>query len=95
MKRHLAHADLIRELAHAREAQQKLFAAIIRHVQRREATGPASCVMEQIRRDNKLCRLLVDYEGQSEIVGMIDFVHEFKVEPALRGRAPGALGSKR
>jgi hypothetical protein len=74
LKRDLVHADLIRDLAHAREAQRKLFAAIVRHVQRREATGPKGAVMEQIRRDKKLCKLLVDYEERSEIVGMMDFV---------------------
>jgi hypothetical protein len=37
-------------------------------------------VMEQIRRDKKLCKLLVDYEEQSEILGMMDFVRELKIE---------------
>jgi hypothetical protein len=54
--------------------RKKIFAAIVRHVQRREATGPASDIMERIRRDQKLCKLLVDYEEQSEIIGMMDFV---------------------
>jgi hypothetical protein len=88
MKRALAHADLIRDLARARVARKKQFAAIVRFVrfvQRREAKGPAGDVMEQIRRDKKLCKLLVDYEEQSEIVGMMDFVRELKIEPTLRG----------
>jgi hypothetical protein len=41
LKRNLAYADLIRDLAHAREARVKLFDAIVRVVQRREATGPS------------------------------------------------------
>jgi hypothetical protein len=80
LKRDLAHADLIRNLAHAREKRRKLFAAIVRHVRGREAKGPAGDVMEQIRRDEKLCKLLVDYEERSEIIGMMDFVHELIIE---------------
>lgn len=94
LKRDLAHADLIRDLAHAREARKKQFGAIVRFVQRREAKGPAGDVMEQIRRDKKLCKLLVDYEEQSEIIGMMDLVRELKIEPALGG-PPDAAGSKR
>ena len=78
LKRDLAHADLIRDLAHAREARKKQFGAIVRFVQRREAKGPAGDVMEQIRRDKKLCKLLVDYEEQSEIIGMMDLVRELE-----------------
>jgi hypothetical protein len=91
LKRDLAHADLIRDLAHAREVRRKQFAAIVRFVQRREAKGPAGDVMEQIRRDKKLCKLLVDYEEQSEIIGMMDFVHELKTERSSE-RAPNAAG---
>jgi hypothetical protein len=93
MKRALAHADLIRDLARARVARKKQFAAIVRFVQRREAKGPAGDVMEQIRRDKKLCKLLVDYEEQSEIIGMMDFVRELKIEPTLRGGPANAVGS--
>jgi hypothetical protein len=50
--------------------------------------------MEQIQRDKKLCQLLVDYEEQSEIIGMMDLVHELKIEPPLRGGAPDSAGSK-
>jgi hypothetical protein len=80
LKRDLAHADLIRDLAHGREARRKLFDAIVRHVQRREAKGPAGDMMEQIRRDEKLCKLLVVHEEQSEIIGMMDFVSDLKIE---------------
>jgi hypothetical protein len=76
LKRELTLADLIRDLAHAREARRKLFAKIVRYVQRCEAKGPADEMMEQIRRDKMLCKLLVDYEEQSEIIGMMDFVRE-------------------
>jgi hypothetical protein len=41
---------------------KRRFAAIERFVQRREARGPAKEMMEQIRRDNRPCKLLVDYE---------------------------------
>ena len=51
--------------------------------------------MEQIRRDKKLCKLLVNYEEQSEIVGMMDFVRELRIEPTLRGGLPDAARSKR
>jgi hypothetical protein len=83
LKRELALADLIRDLAYAQETRKKLFAAIVRLVQRREAKGPSGDVMEQIRRDKKLCKLLVDYEDRSEIIGMLDFVRELKTCPSL------------
>jgi hypothetical protein len=44
--------------------------------------------MAQIRRDQKLCKLLVDYEEQSEIIGIMDFVREYKIEPALPTAGP-------
>ena len=88
-------ADLIRDLAHARDAQRKIFGAIVRHVQRREAKGRAEDMMEQIRRDQKLCKLLADYEEQSEIIGMTDFVRELKIEPSLRWHTPDAAGLQR
>jgi hypothetical protein len=78
LKRDLALADMIRDLAHAQEARKKLFAAIFRFVRHREASGPAKEVMEQIRRDEKLCKLLVDYEAKSEIIGMMEFVRDSK-----------------
>ena len=66
--------------------------AIVRLVQRREAKGRADDVMEQIRRDKKLCKMLVDYEEQSEIIGMMDFVRDLKIEPSLRRHTPDAAG---
>jgi hypothetical protein len=94
LKRELALAHLIRDLAHAKEARRKHFAAIVRLVQRREAKGPAGDMMEQIRRDKKLCKLLVDYEEQSEIIGMLDFVRELKTRPSLCECLPDAKRSK-
>jgi hypothetical protein len=41
-------------------------------------------MMEQIRRDNKLCKLLVDYEEKSEIIGMTAFVRGLKMKPPRR-----------
>ena len=80
LKSALALADLIRDLAHAKEVREKRFAAIVRVVQRREARGPAKDTMAQIRRDHKLCRLLVDLEDQSEIIGMTEFVRDLKIK---------------
>ena len=42
-------------------------------------------MMEQIRRDEKLCQLLVDYETKSEIIGMMEFVRDLKMKPPQRG----------
>jgi hypothetical protein len=81
LKGELGLADLIRDLAYAEEARKKLYAAIVRFVQRREAGGPAKDMMAQIRRDEKLCRLLVDYEEKSEIIGMTQFVRDLKMKP--------------
>jgi hypothetical protein len=78
LKNDLVHADIIRELAQANESRRKRFAAIVRHVQRREASGPAKDLMAQIRRDYRLCKLLVDYEKDSEIIGMMEFVRDLK-----------------
>jgi hypothetical protein len=83
-KGELALADLIRDLAYAEEARKKLYAAIVRLVQRREADGPAKDMMAQIRRDEKLCKLLVDYEEKSEIIGMMQFVRDLKMKPPRR-----------
>lgn len=80
----LALADLIRDLAYAEEARKKLYAAIVRLVQRREAGGPAKDMMAQLRRDEKLCKLLVDYEEKSEIIGMMQFVRDLKMKPPRR-----------
>ena len=80
----LAHADLIRDLAHAQEARKKQFAAIVRFVQHREANGPTEDLMAQIRRDEKLCKLLVEYETKSEIIGMMEFVRDVKMKPPQR-----------
>jgi hypothetical protein len=41
--------------------------------------------MEQIRRDHQLCKLLVDYETESEIVGVMEFVCDLKMKPSRRG----------
>jgi hypothetical protein len=41
-------------------------------------------MMEQIRRDEKLCQLLVAYEAKSEIIGMLEFVHDLKMTPPQR-----------
>jgi|ERR1700683_3746440 len=73
-----AHANLIFKLARAKKAQEKKFAAIVRLVQRREARGPAKDMMLQIRRDQQLCKTLVEYEEESEIVGMIEFMLDVK-----------------
>jgi hypothetical protein len=80
-----APADLIRGLALAQEAREKWFAAIVRLVRRREASEPATDMMEQIRRDHQLCKLLVDYETESEIVGVMEFVCDLKMKPSRRG----------
>ena len=77
-KSDLTHADLIRNLALAQEARKKRFAAIIRFVRRCEPTGPEKDMMAQIRRDHHLCKLMVDYETESEIIGMTEFVPDLK-----------------
>ena len=84
LKCDLALADLIRNLAQAREAREKQFAAIVRFVRRREASGPAKDMMEQIRSDKQLCKMLVDYETKSEIIGMMEFVRDLKMKPPRR-----------
>ena len=84
LKGDLAIADLIRDLAHAQEAREKQFAAIVRFVQRREADGLAKDMMVQIRRDEKLCKLLAGYEGMSEVIGMMEFVRDLKMKPPRR-----------
>ena len=81
LKADLVLADLIRDLAHAQAARRKRFAAIVRFVRHREASGPATDMMEQIHRDKQLCKMLVDYETKSEIIGMMEFVRDFKMKP--------------
>jgi hypothetical protein len=41
LKSDLALADLIRDLTYAQEARKKRFAAIVRFIRHREASGPA------------------------------------------------------
>jgi len=69
LKNGLAHADLIRDLARVKDARKKRFAAIVRLVQRREASGPALDMMAQIRRDRQLCKMLVEYEDDPKSSG--------------------------
>jgi hypothetical protein len=78
LKSELALDELMQELALAEKARRKRFADIVRFVRRCEAAGPAKDMMAQIRRDQRLCKLLVDYEQDSEIVGMLDFVRDYK-----------------
>ena len=52
LKSYPAIADLTQSLAHAQKAREKVFAAIVRFVRRREASGPAKDMMTQIRRDH-------------------------------------------
>jgi hypothetical protein len=86
LKRELALADLIRDMAHAEEARKTLFAKIVRFVQAREAKGPAQDMLEQIQRDQRLCKLLVQHEQESEIIGMMSCVRE-QIELTLQGMA--------
>jgi hypothetical protein len=79
-----ARADLIRDLALAQEVREKRFAAIFRFVRRREASGPAKDMMAQIRSDHQLCKLLVGYETESEIIGMMEFVRDLKMRSSRR-----------
>jgi hypothetical protein len=74
-------AGLIYDLTHAEKAREKLFAKIVRFVRHREANGLANAMMEQIAYDNKLCKLLADYEAKSEIIGMMEFVRDLKMKP--------------
>jgi hypothetical protein len=43
-------------------------------------------MMEQIRRDEKLCHRLVEYETKSEIIGMMEFVRDLKINPPRTSR---------
>ena len=82
LKSDLAHADLIREIVHAEDGRRKRFVAIVRFVRHGEASGPAKDMTQQIRSDQQLCKMLVDYETQSEIIGMMEFVSAFKNQGA-------------
>jgi hypothetical protein len=85
-KSNLAFANLIRGLALAQKAREGRFATIVRLVRRREASGPAKDIMGQIRRDHQLCKLLVDYETESEIIGMTEFMRDLKKIAAKKAR---------
>ena len=50
-------------------------------VPHREARGRKKTCWDKIRHDDKLCKLLVDYEARSEIIGMMDFVRNLKMKP--------------
>jgi hypothetical protein len=80
-----APADLIQDIALAQEAREKRFAAIVRFVRRREASGPAKDMMAQIRRNHQLCKLLFNYESESEIIGMMELVLDLKMKSSRRG----------
>jgi hypothetical protein len=84
LKGNVALADLIRNLPAARAVRERQFAAIARVVRHREVNGPEKDMMEQIRRDEKLCKLLFDYEEKSEIIGVMEFVIDLKVKAARR-----------
>jgi hypothetical protein len=79
LKSDLSQAGLLRDLERAQERRRAQFAAIVRLIKRRAAVGIANDMMEQIRHDEKLCKLLVAYEDNSEIIGMMKFVIELKV----------------
>ena len=68
------------------ERQGRNSSPIVRFVRHREATGPAKDMMEQIRRDEKLCQRLVEYETKSEIIGMMEFVRDLKINPPRASR---------
>jgi hypothetical protein len=85
LKSGLAPANLIQDIALAQEAREKRFAAIVRFVRRREASGPAKDMMAQIRRNHQLCKLLVGYETESEIIGMMELVLDLKMKSSRRG----------
>ncbi len=85
-KKRRAPPDLLPDLALAEKVREKRFAAIVRFVRRCQASGSAKNMVEQIRRDIQLCQLLVDYETESEIIGMTVFVRDLKKKPSLRSR---------
>lgn len=83
-KKRRAPLDFLRDLALAETARKRRFAAIVRFVRRCEAGGPAKHMMAQIRRDHELCKLLVEYETQSELIGIMEFVRDLKTKPSRR-----------
>ena len=85
LKSGLAPVDQIRGLALAQEAREKRFAAIVRFVRRRSTCFTAPDMMEQIRRDHQLCKLLFDYESEFEIIGMMELVLDIKMKSSRRG----------
>jgi hypothetical protein len=57
---------------------------MVRFVRRCEASGPAKDMMAQICRDHQLCKLLFDYETESEIIGMMELVLDLKMKSSRR-----------
>ena len=47
--------------------------------------GHRETQMAQIRRDHQLCKLLVGYETESEIIGMMELVLDLKMKSSRRG----------
>ena len=84
----MAAIGTINRLALAQEAREKLFAAIVRFVRRREASGPAKDMMAQIRCDHQLCNLLVGYETESEIIGIMELMRCRKMRLTSRTLNP-------
>ena len=41
-------------------------------------------MMAQIHRDHRLCKLLFDYETESEIIGMMELVFDLKMKSSGR-----------
>lgn len=70
------------ELVQAKSLQEKCFLHILRFI-RWQRINPASGGAEQIRRDVRLCELLTEYESQSEIVGMIEFLCHLRTRKHL------------
>lgn len=66
LKPDLAHAGLIRDLAH--------FASIVRIVQREKRRDRQMKRWKNRPRSKKLCKRLVEYEDTSEVIGMIELV---------------------
>jgi hypothetical protein len=40
-------------------------------------------MLNQIGLDKKLCKLLVDYEDKSEIIGMMEFLRDLQMNPPV------------
>ncbi len=71
-------AGLTRDLEAAEQAQAMRFAQIVRHVKRERSKPPAD-FGASIRRDMRLATLLVEFENESELVGMIDVVRDIRI----------------